>query len=197
GAWRLFYVNLTPGTQGGDAAITITTDHSTYLGDEGFTITITNHLSVPIYTHALGGHGVWCDIDVYAERRDDSGQWVGYPALGVSAEKVCQVQGCSGMAPSRDSTPVPPAVMTLAPGASDTQRWEPDRYAPTNDPGTYRLVFRYSTDPYAAGITPRVGVPDMPEPGTVGLLSLATATSAPLRVVDDGLRPSPYHCTAA
>ncbi|HEX8033210.1 MAG TPA: hypothetical protein VF510_05150 [Ktedonobacterales bacterium] len=199
GAWRLVYVNLTPGTQGGDAAITITTDHSTYLQDEGLTITITNHLSVSIYAHAWGkGPGFWCDIDVYSERRNASDHWEGYVELGVSAENACQQTGCSGVAPSPNLPPPPPEVMVLAPGASYTHHWLPNGYngdGPMNDPGTYRLVFRYSTDPYAAGIT-RLGYPDMPEPGTVGLLSLATATSAPVRVIDDGLRPPPYHCTA-
>lgn len=203
GAWRLVYVNLTPGTQGGDAAITITTDHSTYLGDEGFAITITNHLPVPIYTHAtprtvdLKIGSAPCAIDLYADRRDATGHWEGYGTLGVGVGEaaVCQA-GCSGTQPLHDPQPAPPLLMVFAPGVSYTQRWEPDMDHPTNDPGMYRLVFRYSTDPYAAAIT-RVGSPDLPAAGTVALSSLSTATSAPVQVVDDGLHHTPFVCTAA
>ncbi len=211
GGWRTFYVNLTPATRGGSDAITITTDHTTYLDDEPIAITVTNHLPVPIYTQVTPGDlsgpvltdshdGYYfldpsatpCNADFYVEQLDGAqGQPSFLGTLGVGVGADCEWR-CSGTVPQ----PLPPFVMAIAPGASYTQRWQPSIYLPTNPPGTYVIAFRYSTDPAAARLT-HVGSDWMPGPGIPGALALAQIVSARVRVVDDGLRPKPLKCTAA
>lgn len=193
GGWRHWYTNHTPGTVNGDGAVAIATDHTTYLGDEPLAITVTNHLLVPIYTQITPNNptvrvGTPCSIDLYAEVLNGAGRWVGFGALGVGAG--CDWP-CMGTAPR---TP-PPEVQAIAPGVSYTQHWHPSIYEPTTPAGTYRIVFRYSTDPAAAKHT-YVGEPGRPGDGLPETVGLTTANSAPVRVVD-GLHPAPVHCVAA
>jgi hypothetical protein len=202
GGWRAFYVNRTPPTTGGDTAVTLTTDHTTYLDDEPITITVTNHLPVPIFTQVTPDDfsvndvsnpsyfdGPPCTADFYVERLDGNSVVPTTPnTLGVGA-------GCDWPCRGIASRPQPTHVVSIAPGASYTQRWQPSAYDPTNPPGTYRIVFRYSTDPAAARLT-HVGYDVMPSTGIAGATLLAQAVSASVRVVDDGLRHKPLECTA-
>ncbi|HEX8033691.1 MAG TPA: hypothetical protein VF510_07575 [Ktedonobacterales bacterium] len=189
--WRLFYTNQTPSTVGGDAAVAIATDHTTYLGDEPLAITVTNHLPVLIYTQTTPYYGstdIPCDIDLYTEVLDRAGRWVPGWTLGSGCGPPC-----GGTVPK---TPPPLRVLAIAPGSSYTQRWSSSSYGPPNAPGTYRIVFRYSTDSAAATLT-RMGAAEMPRGDVPGVAALATATSVPVHVVDDGLHPAPAHCSAA
>lgn len=188
--WRVFYINHTPGTRGDGAAITLATDHSVYFGDESLAITVTNHLSAPIYTQVTGDISSPCTIDLYVERHDVKGErWIS-SALGVGMGDGCD-SPCPGGA--HPATPPPRLVLAITPGASYTQRWRPSSYDPPNEPGTYRFVFRYSTNPDAPKLTV-VGNSDMPRPDQLEALGVSTATSAPVRVADDGLRPARATC---
>jgi hypothetical protein len=205
--WRMFYVNQTVGTLGGGGAISIDTDHSVYLIDEPLAITVTNHLSVPIFTQVTGPKNSYpCTIDLYVQWRSDSGQWINFgnsysnSALGFGPG-CDRDAGCYGTAPPH-VLPPPPDVLAIAPGGAYTQVWHPSVTGPQNQPGTYRIVFRYSTDPAAVQVA-RVGDADlgggaMPVPDTVKALQmeLQTAISDAVQVVDDGIPPDRPTCHA-
>jgi hypothetical protein len=208
GGWHNFYVNSTLPTQGGDAAVSVTTDHTTYLNDEPIAITVTNRLPVPIFTqvtpddfsvnsygdppdyyNAPYSLGPPCTADFYAVRLDGNwGEPIPVHTLGVGAG--CDIP-CRGNQSKLELT----HVLAIASGASYTQRWQPSKFSPTNPPGTYLIVFRYATDPAAARLT-HVGYDIMPGPSIPGAQSLAQAVSAPVQVADDGLHHKPDLCTA-
>jgi hypothetical protein len=143
-----------------------------------------------------------CTIDLYVEWRDHSGQWLsGEEGVGKNWINTtlgfgpgCERAECFG------TPPPPPGVLAVAPGASYVQRWHPSVYVP-NQPGTYRIMLRYNTDPAAVQVA-RVGYPDLRRvaavPASVAALrkELRAAASAPLRVADDGLPPDNPGCHA-
>jgi hypothetical protein len=209
--WRAFYVNQTGSTFTGDGATFIATDHSVYLIDEPLAITVTNRLPVPIYTQVTGPKNRYaCTIDLYVEWLSDSGTWItggegivdnNYIDSTLGYGPGCDRDvGCYGTPPPQVPPP-PPGVLTIAPGGAYTQVWQPGVYG-MNQPGTYRIVFRYSTDPAAVQVA-RVGdaglgggAVSVPDTVKVLQMELQTTTSYPVQVVDDGLRPTIPECHA-
>jgi hypothetical protein len=216
--WRAFYVNHTGGTVGGDGPTMMQTDHSVYLIDEPLAITVTNRLSAPIYTQVTGPNNWFpCTIDLYDEWLSDTGRWINggqwssgrqfspgvswiNSTLGFGAG-CDRNRGCSGQGTSPLRPPLP-GVLTIAPGGAYTQVWQPSVNQPVNQPGTYRIAFRYSTVPAAVQVA-SVGDPNLEAgatsvPDTVKILQmeLQTALSYPVQIVDDGLRPTQPACHA-